>query len=238
MSGRDYMRIVQGLLAKAQSTDHPDEADAFLAKAQRLMADHAIDEAMLAAATPADRAVATSITVMCEAPYATAKAVLLSGIADTNGCKAIRTATGANQTIVVFGFDTDLAHVHALYTHLSVQATRAVLAEPDTTRKFRHAFLIAFASRVNGRLKQARAQAQATYQQQHSSADGQSVALVLADRRRDVDRAVTEQFPQTRTSRATASSLHGMAAGTLAGNRADLGQGRLGGRSRGAIDRR
>ena len=240
MSGRDYMRIVQGLLAKAQSTDQPDEADTFLAKAHQLMARHAIDEAMLAEGGAGDRAEVTSVTIMCEAPYATAKAVLISGIAEVNGCKAIRTASGANQTMVLFGFGTDLAHVQALYTHLSLQATQAVLAQPVTTRRFRHAFLLGFASRVIDRLKQTRAQAQADYVQQHPTGGdaARSVALVLADRRRDVDQAVAEQFPNTNTSRVVGSSVHGNAAGALAGNRADLGHDRIGGPRRGAIDRR
>jgi hypothetical protein len=234
------MRIVQGLLAKAQSTDQPDEADAFLAKAHQLMAQHAIDEAMLADAASGDRAEATSVTVICEAPYATAKAVLISGIAEANGCKAIRTTSGANQTMILFGFATDLAHVQALYTHLSLQATRAVLAQPVTTRRFRHAFLLGFASRVIARLNQTRAQAQADYEQHHPTGrdTARSVAVVLAGRRRDVDQAVAEQFPKTHKSRAAGSSVHGNAAGTLAGNRADLGHDRLGGPSRGAIDRR
>ncbi len=38
---------IAALLDKAESTSYPAEADAFMAKAQELMARHAIDEAML-----------------------------------------------------------------------------------------------------------------------------------------------------------------------------------------------
>ncbi|HEY0696309.1 MAG TPA: DUF2786 domain-containing protein, partial [Micromonospora sp.] len=42
---------VRALLAKAESTDFPEEADAFTAKAQELMARHRIDHALLVART-------------------------------------------------------------------------------------------------------------------------------------------------------------------------------------------
>ena len=42
-----WVSKVQALIAKAESTEFPDEAEAFMAKAQELMTRHAIDLAML-----------------------------------------------------------------------------------------------------------------------------------------------------------------------------------------------
>jgi hypothetical protein len=228
------MRIVQGLLAKAQSTDFPDEAEALMSKAQTLMTEHAIDEAMVAAADGGQRAEVERITIVCEAPYATAKVFLLHRIAMTNHCQTVRVGKGANQTIEVFGYGVDLAHVEALYTHLSFQATRAVLAEEFTARRFRHAFLLAFAGRVYQRLEEARRVAQAAYEEQHAS-EGGSVALVLADRSGEVEHAFKAAYPRTRRARTSTSSRYGQMAGDAAGRRADLGGDRLDSPTRGAL---
>ena len=237
MSGRDYMALVLGLLAKAESTTHPAEADAFLAKAQELMARHAIDDAMLAAAGRTERANVENVRIMCEAPYATTKVLLLAVIAEANDCRAIRLTKGANQAVQVYGYEVDLAHVQALYVHLSLQATRTLLAERATSRKFRHAFLLAFASRVGERLAAAKRRAQADYEHEHREAGG-SVALVLADRRSHVDRIYEIEHPKTTYVRTSVSSAQGLAAGRVAGDRADLGGRRLGSTTRGAIEDR
>lgn len=234
MSGRDHMRIVQGLLAKAQSTDFPDEAEALLSKAQQLMAEHAIDEAMVTAADGGERSTVERITIVCEAPYATAKVSLLYGIATTNHCQTVRTTKGANPSVEVFGYGVDLAHVEALYTHLSLQATRAVLAEEFTARRFRHAFLLGFSGRVYERLEEARRVAQAAYEDKHAS-EGGSVALVLADRRGEVEHAFKAAYPRTRQARTSTSSSYGQMAGDAAGRRADLGGSRLDSPTQGAL---
>ena len=233
MSGRDYMRVVQGLLAKAQSTDFPDEAEALLSKAQQLMAEHAIDAAMVAA-DGGQRSEVERVTIICEAPYATAKVSLLHGIATTNHCQTVKLTRGANQSVEVFGYGVDLAHVEALYTHLSFQATRAVLAEEFTARRFRHAFLLGFSGRVYERLEEARQVAQAAYEDQHAS-EGGSVALAVADRRGEVAHAFKAAYPRTRQTRTTSSSSYGQMAGDAAGRRADLGGDRLDRPTRGAL---
>ena len=62
-TGRDHARAlgrVRGLLAKAESTEFPEEADALTVKAQELMAAYALDEALLDAPTPAASAPASA----------------------------------------------------------------------------------------------------------------------------------------------------------------------------------
>lgn len=227
---RDYMEIVEGLLAKAQSTDHPEEAETFLAKAQELMARHAIDEAMLAEHGQRDRGTVETITIVCEPPYASPKTSLLNSVAAANDCRAIRVAKrDAAQIVQVVGYGVDLEHVKVLYTSLSVQATGAMFAEPNRSKRFRHAFLVGFAGKVGVRLAAGRRQAQDVYERNHQQAGG-SVALVLASKRDSVDDAFRAAFPHARDRRMTYSSTAGAVAGNRAGERADIGQSRVGSR--------
>ena len=58
------------MLAKAESTTFPDEAEALTAKAQELMDRHAIDRAMLAASSPGHTSTPEGRQVPVDAPYA------------------------------------------------------------------------------------------------------------------------------------------------------------------------
>ena len=234
----DHMAKVLALLAKAESTEFPDEAEAFFAKAQELMARHAIDEAMLASAGTRGAGEVGTSTFDIEAPYASAKAALLGGIAGVNGAKAVRLPTHGSATrVLVYGFAGDREHVAQLFTSLLLHATRAMLDEPvppgDTPRRFRHAFLVAYAARIHRRLQAARQSAVDEYE--HDT--GCSSAVVLADRRQLVDDALRDDHPNTRASRSSVSSRAGVTRGTVAADRADLGQARVGTTGRGALDR-
>lgn len=235
MSEQDtWLRRVQALLAKAESTEFPDEAEAFLTKAQELMARHAIDEAMLSAAgnTGSDPIETARITVV--APYATAKSNLVSVIAKANRARCVLVDTSQGATCAIVGHKSDVANIETLYAALSLHATRAMLAADvpayDTPRRFRHAFLLSFASRIGQRLREAAQLAE----QDAEAVSVSSVALVLADRGEAVDRAFTDQFPNVRQRRATVSSRAGVSSGVAAANRAPLGQRGVTG-SRGAL---
>lgn len=216
---------VLALLAKAESTEYPEEAEAFFAKAQELMARHSIDEAMLAAAGTAGTADPSSSKVVCRAPYATGKAILLNEIAGANNCKAIRIAkSGGNQVIHLFGFPEDLRNTEALFVALSAHATRELLnAEVppyETARAFRHAFLVGFGGRIGQRLAAAQRTARAGYEAE----TGRSTALVLADRSVAVRDAFTAEYPRTTTASTSTSSGAGARSGSAAADRANLGQ--------------
>jgi len=230
-----YLARIQALLDKAESTTFPEEAEALIAKAQELMARHAIDEAMLAgAATSRDEVEAEQLTVA--APYASAKVGLLSATARANRCRlVISRGPSGTQLCTLVGFPDDLANVRTLFASLSVQATRFVLAAPvppgDTPRRFRHAFLTSFGFRIGERLAEAeqRAAAAAEADRQVAGGDGPTVALVLADREAAVDDDLARRFPNLRTRKISASSRAGWAGGQLAADRANLGQRGVGG---------
>jgi len=228
-----WLNRVDALLAKAGSTEFPEEAEALVAKAQELMARHAIDDAMLAAAGRQAGESVTSELIEIVAPYATAKAALLGAVARANHCQCVMAAAGeGNQRCVVLGFESDLASVRTLFASLSVHAVRAMLATPvpprDTPRRFRRAFLLAFSYRIGARLEAAAASARTA-----AEADGATgVGLVLADRSAAVVDAVKAAYPRLRTARFTASSSAGLASGRAAADRAGLGQHGLGGQAR------
>lgn len=219
-----WLRRIQALLAKAESTEFPAEAETLLAKAQELMTRHAIDEAMLAAAgsRPRDDIVTELITV--EAPYAGAKAALLGCVATANGCRAIIQTSGRGaKRCAVVGHRSDLAKVTTLFAALSLHAARTMLRAPvppyDTARRFRHAFLLAFAARIGERLQEAARAAQVEAERE----SGRCVGLALVDRSAAVDTAVDEQFPRLRATRPQASSRAGYISGRTAADAAALG---------------
>lgn len=226
-----WLDRVSALLAKAESTDYPEEAEALLAKAQELMSRHAIDEAMLARSGRHGSTAIGTRTIVVAPPYATAKASLLGAVAQANDCRVVMgPAGGGRQTCIALGHDADLDAVEALFAALCVHAVRTMLAAEvpplDTVRRFRHAFLLAFAGRIGERLRSARRTAE---QEASAVAPAGAVEVVLADRSRDVDRAFREAFPRVRTMRTSSSSMAGRVSGRRAADAAGLGQRAVGG---------
>ena len=216
------LRKVTSLLAKAESTTFPDEAEALTAKAQQLMTRHAIDRAQLDAGR-GDEPVAGGRRLPIDDPYANARYLLLAAVAAANRCRAVLTKQWGFST--VFGDEDDLDTVELLFTSLLVQATRAMVLEPPIasgnggrTRSFRHAFLVAFAGRIGERLAAATEAATAD-----ATRHGTAIVPVFEARRVAADRALGEAFPETRAMRVAARDLAGWQAGVRAADRAQLG---------------
>jgi len=216
---------VQALLAKAQSTDFPEEAEALTAKAHELMARYAIDHVQVD-----DGRGPRLHEVAVDPPYASAKFVLLGGIARANRCRAIWSKHDGSATVV--GYPIDVETVEVLYTSLLVQVTSAMLAHGaqadawgrSRTKAFRHSFLLAFASRVGQRL----AEQTAAAEDEAVTSTGTDLVPLLSARATEVERAVGEAFPHLARHRVSASSADGLVAGRAAADRADLS--RRGGR--------
>ncbi|MFC5953177.1 DUF2786 domain-containing protein [Streptomyces pratens] len=211
---------IRALLAKAEATGFPEEAEALTAKAQELMARHSVDEALLAVRTHT-ATVPGACRIGVEAPYEQTKAVLLDAIADANHCRAVWNEPLGFSTVV--GFDADLEAVELLYTSLLVQAgtamTKAEAAQKAGGRKrtktFRQSFLAAYAHRVGARL--------AAAAEGRTSGLSDDLLPVLASR----DVAVTERldrlFPETTTTRLRgASDVAGWEEGARAADNAQV----------------
>lgn len=215
---------VRALLAKAESTDFPEEADAFTAKAQELMARHRIDHALLAATT-GEREKPVTRRVGIDNPYEAPKSLLLQVVAEANRCRAVWMKRFGFTTIV--GFPADLDSTELLFTSLLVQATRAMTqAKPsvdqygrNTTRSFRQSFLTAYASRIGERLDAATEGVDR--EARESSAAGQLLP-VLAARDDAVRDAFEQQFPELTQHATTINNRAGWASGRAAADRASL----------------
>jgi hypothetical protein len=223
---------VTSLLAKAESTTFSDEAEALTAKAQQLMTRHAIDRATLDAGSGAGAGAGSAHgrpvggrRLAIDDPYAGARYLLLSLVADANRCRAVWSKYWGFAT--VFGDEGDLDAVEVLYTSLLVQATRAMVAAhrpagagrgaSGRTRAYRQSFLVAFARRIGTRLQEA-----SDIVTVAGARQSRALVPLLAARRRAAEEAADEAFPRVTTTRMSASDAAGWHAGTEAGSRAQL----------------
>lgn len=216
---------IRALLAKAEATGYPEEAEALTAKAQELMARHSLDEATLAAGTPSPETPG-AIRIGVEPPYEQAKAILLDAVATANHCRAVWNEAYGFSTVV--GFEADLDPVELLYTSLLVQGTTAMTrAEAEQraggrkrTKSFRQSFLLAYANRLGARLA-------AT--SRRVEAEAPTLLPALASRDLAVTNRTDELFPETRTTRVRAAwDEEGWTHGASAADRAGLGPHRKG----------
>ncbi|KUJ66769.1 hypothetical protein ACZ90_34005 [Streptomyces albus subsp. albus] len=231
---------IRALLAKAESTGFPEEAEALSAKAQELMARYSIDEALLGAARGAAEGEGPgACRIGVDAPYEPAKALLLDAVAEANRCRAVWSSELGFSTVV--GFEADLELVELLYTSLLLQGTTAMNRAADRhhargrsrrTRDFRESFLIAYAGRIRDRLTTATRQAtEEAVRERLGTADGPGAggtaeALpVLAAREVAVGQATERMFPTTTAHRLRGRDAAGWEQGEAAADRADLGPG-------------
>lgn len=211
---------VRGLLAKAESTAFPQEAETLSAKAQELMTKYAIDRVLLETTTVTND-LPTARRIWLDTPYTDAKALLIDMVTRANRSRAIFAADWGFVTIV--GDDPDLDAVELLSTSLLVQATRTMIDTNSTTdqsrtRAYRKAFLTAYATRIGDRLA---AITEATI----AEADFPQLLPILATHQQRVDEAVDTYFPTTHTRGITIRSPEGWDAGTEAADRAHLDNG-------------
>jgi hypothetical protein len=224
---------VRKLLAKAEDDAcTPAEAEAFTAKAAELIAKYGIDAALLADARPGSDRVGDR-TVTFDPPFALDKAGLLATVAVALRCGVVRrTEAGPDGrrrfAVHLFGFGADLERVDLLCTSLLVQAVHALTGEPvpvgESAAAYRRSWYAGYTLAIGRRLRSAEETAAAA----PVSHDGRCVALVLADRSAAVDAAVRVAYPRTRPGRGRSLSGSGARSGYSAGQRADLGDARVG----------
>lgn len=232
------MDRVRALLTQAE---HPntsaEEAEAFTAKAAALIARYGIDAAMLADRGET-RETVTSRRFDHGAPYGREKSGLLSAVARSLRCYSIQHGWGRTITHnTIFGFPSDLERVAVLYSSLLIQAqrdvARAYVPWGENVAAFRRSWWVGFAAAVGKRLSSAE-RAAATDTDEPTDG-GRSVALVLVDRKSQVDAAVAAAFPKLNKGRRRQLSGSGMRDGYQAGQRADLGDRKVTGAAAGQI---
>ncbi len=221
---RAFTRI-RGLLAKAESSNFAEEADAFMSKAQELMTRHCVDRTMVEVDSVGDgHSRVEAYRVWLEDPYLEAKSYLLANVANANRCRAV-VSTGLGCSTLI-GHPDDLDATELLFTSLLVQATRRITDlgnDPTGGRRsrrpsYRRSFFVAYANRIGTRLCK-------TSEVATAAADeglGHRLLPVLARREKEVDAAVGDLFGHLEEIRLSRSDIAGWAAGTAAADMAEL----------------
>lgn len=229
---------IRALLAKAESSEFAEEAEALSARAQELMAKYSIDHALLATqAGEEDKPGGRRIPV--DNPYESPKVQLLHEVARANRCRTVWSKDEGLVTVI--GFEPDLDAVELLFTSLLVQANTAMMragAKRDAygqsrTRAFRQSFLISYAYRIGERLSEAAGhavkdaadeQAERARERPGDSGPGMDLVPLLAAREQSVDDAVEEMFGDslTATRAARATDSEGWTSGRAAADMASL----------------
>lgn len=214
---------IRALLAKAENTPFPDEAKAFFEGAQRLMTLYAIDEAMLRDAKPTTKPVV--VPVKLTAPYIRSKGILLAVVARANGCRVVAPMRvrekGGEVSYTLFGYESSVQVVEALFTSLLVQMTSEMLAcEKDIPasvhgKTWKNNFLLGFATEIQSRLKKAKDEVVAKT----------GMGLVLVQDEKKVDTFVDDYYGHKLASSTVTASYNAQArqAGRAAGSRANMG---------------
>ncbi|MDE3723350.1 DUF2786 domain-containing protein [Nocardiopsis sp. N85] len=223
---RGKLARVRALLAKAESTEFPEEAEALSARAQELMARHSIDRALLDEDDPDSSEAGHARRLPVDAPYDESKAVLLHEVAEANHCRAVWHRE--LEMCTVMGFPDDVDAVDLLFTSLLVQAETAMRAGSSARdrsgrragKDFRSSFMSAFAVRVGERLTEAARTARDAVQAEA----GRDLVPLFAAREREVERAVEQAFGELTYSRVRGPySEDGWNAGRAAADAASLG---------------
>lgn len=213
---------VRALLAKAEATEFPEEAEALSAKAQELVSRHALGQLLEQVDGVREAPPTTARRLWLEPPYVFAKALLVQAVAEANRCRSV--VSEALGCCTLLGRDDDLAAVDALVTSLLVQASSAMLRHgrqadrtgTSRTRSFRQSFLVSYAERIGERLQEASADA--------ARGTGRSAELVPVLRRHaeQLDAHCSALFPVLVSRGATVGNAKGWAAGRAAADLALL----------------
>jgi hypothetical protein len=214
---------VRALLAKAESTEFPAEAEALSAKAQQLIATYALDRqtAQLDAAAPEPEVRVRRMWV--DPPYVEAKALLVDAVAAANHCRAVFSHHLGVVTLV--GQGADLEATELLVTSLQVQADRALFVAGrvddgggrSRTRSFRPSFLVSYATRIGERLRH-------TVDEALAASDRSKELVPVLARGEERVRAMTDElFPHLVARRTRISNAQGWVAGRAAADLADFG---------------
>ena len=193
--GADQVRRLAALLAKAESTQSAQEAEAYLAKAALVAQRHSIDLAVAALGAPADRTVPTHRMITIGEPRRALNTLLVSLYVAIARAWSVRVDIGAGSTYVVgYGMPADLDQVESVFAtsstvmlggaraHARSDAWRGTTyrpagggpAKPVTSAVARNAFCVGFIERIGERMAESarRARQEAIRQERDRSAEG------------------------------------------------------------------
>lgn len=148
---------IKALIAKAESTEFPAEADAFMAKAQLLIDRYAIDEANLAGVDPSE---VSHESLDISGSYSAERCHIYTSVAEVNRCKILTIRSFRSSKVdelILVGRQSDRELVKLMAISLEAQALdRMASMELDPTLSVvvqRRSFLRGFAYEVLTRLQ-------------------------------------------------------------------------------------
>lgn len=233
---------IQGLLAKAESTQFEDEADALIAKAQKLRQQYRIDSVLEELENSLEEVIALRVRI--SAPWVKHQLSLLSSVAYANGGTAVLLSDFGICTVMATRDDAE--HIVDLFHSLNRQrvwfmknSDGAKLAAQDgETASYRRSFILAYASKIRELLHDANvtaAQAHdasttngATNQdkndsEQHSYAITSRALPALARRQTQAEDALHDLFPNLSSMNLSMNHMRGIIDGVDAAERSHLG---------------
>lgn len=227
---------IRALLAKAEDpAAHPDEAEAYFAKAAALMSKYGVEQAMLAEARPETDNI-TSRSFDIKGKYVPDRAALLFSITHALGAQNVYWsltdyATGKRyRKVRVYAHESTLDRIEMLFSSLQLQALNGMAkGRPqygESTTAYRKSWMAGFSSSVRRRLDQAEESAV------RESAEQGTVGaeLVLVKREAAVEQFFKRAHPKLKTAPRRRLTGTGWRDGRAAGERANLGQTQVGGR--------
>ena len=231
--GDPLLDRIRSLLAKAESTEFPAEAEAFTAKAQSLITSARLDEAALRGLRAPDGGSGrvSAIRVPIDEPYVNEKRILLTAIAAANDARTI--GERDLELVTVVGPSGQLVHIELLFTSLLIQLQSALITDSSTSvpgdrrrsRRYRASFIAGFACRIGERLAEAGAAAV-------GDAPGTALAVLVSDRKA-VDELIERMFIGITSRRGVrARDPMGVTSGAAAADRVRLRDDGLAGGSR------
>jgi hypothetical protein len=238
----DYASKIAKLLAMAEDPGITEEMAAnYLAKASELQLSMTISDAQIRAAAGSNHApeeMFTNVMVlrMKNAPYIKARRELMTGLAFLYN---VRPTLAADRSFMgLWGFESDIAFVQQMYTSIELQLANHMDVDwreyigSDNARAWKVSFAHGYVGRVLDRLRHARSK---------NVSETVGAALVVRDRGEMVQRHYETATAGIVSNRAvykntSVNSRDGVTAGYRAGNRADIGNTRVGGDTRRHIE--
>jgi hypothetical protein len=245
-----YVDKIQKLLRKAEDKACPEpERETCIRMAQNLMQRWAIDDAMLAAASPNRKDdLLVNEEVVIVGIYRFPLSRLSWYTMRNNNIKAVLLGHPGPRTVgdrtykqtevyMCVGYQTDLHRFRMMEQSLHIQCVTAESAwwrehkdeytylSGSQQHQARRGFMFGFAEGANRKMEEGRATAQKEAKSQH----GTGMELVLVSREEKVKNKLSELFPHTRSvsDRRSRGDYNAHSAGYEAGKRADTGEGKL-----------
>lgn len=226
---------IDKITALLNTANHPNtpphEAATAAALAEKLMLKYAIDASMVGHTSgQPDEIVRRDTTI--SGKYGANQGLLYNSIASAFGAKPIRIKAGSSPTFAAFGTKATLDAIDQLFGSLRLaMVADAAKEQPYGVSGaqlvgYRASFMKGWLSKVGKRLKEQQEMAKAEATTEH----GPGVGIMLRDQDARVRDAFRKEFGgKVRTTR-TRATYAGHAAGSSAGERADIGNRRIGGR--------